>query len=142
MTSTGAPLVPVMILFGMENSACSYKLFAVNKSDTLEDLIEKFGPEEWGTQSSIAKGVKVAHSKHASYDKFNLKNTIDLILRVLKSDVLWIKCESSFPKISLPTKNAFEVLFSAQNVKTLPEMIENPFNQKLILFNKVLDVFK
>ena len=51
MATTGASLVPVMILFGMENSACSYKLFAVNKSDTLEDLIEKFGPEEWGSQA-------------------------------------------------------------------------------------------
>jgi hypothetical protein len=137
----GTPLVPAMILFGMENSASSFKLFEVNKSDTLEELLEKCGPEGWeGTLGSIE--VKVAHSKQASFDKFNLKNTVDLILRVLKSDVLWIKFEKTFPKINLPTKNAFEVLFSAQNVKTLPDKLENPFTQKLILFNKVVDVFK
>ena len=58
----GTPLVPAMILFGMENSASSFKLFEVNKSDTLEELLEKCGPEGWeGTLGSIE--VKVAHSK-------------------------------------------------------------------------------
>ena len=142
MASTGIPpQVPAMILFGMENTASSYKLFEVNKSDTLEDLIEKCGPEEWaGTQDRM--DVKVSHSKQASFDKFNLKNTVDLILRVLKCDVLWIKFERSLPKINLPTKNAFDVLFSAQSMKTLPDKLENPFNQKLALFNEIIDVFK
>ena len=33
------PQAPAMVLFGMENTASSYKLFEINKSDTLEDLI-------------------------------------------------------------------------------------------------------
>ena len=113
MASTrNPPQAPAMVLFGMENTANSYKLFEVNKSDTLEDLIEKCGPEEWGVTPDRID-VKVSHSKQAGFDKFNLKNTVDLVLRVLKCDVLWIKFERSLPKINLPTKNVFDVLFSA-----------------------------
>ena len=65
--------------------------------------------------------MKVSHSKSGTYDKFNLKNTVGLVLCVLKSDVLWIKFEKSLPPPSKQVpKNAFKLFFNAQNRKTLP----------------------
>ena len=133
-----------MVKFGeTENTVASYRLFEVNRFDTLGEIVQKFGPENWGDlPPGDGIGVKVSHSKSASYDKFSLNNTMDLVLRVLKSDVLWIKYEKTQPaKPPFPTKNAFQVLFTAQNQKTLPQKIPNPFNQKLTLFNGVIDMF-
>ena len=139
--SSNPPQAPSMLLFGMENTASNYKLFKVNKSNTLAGLIEKFGPEEWA-EILDRIDVKVSHSKQASFDKFNLKNTVDLFLRVLKCYILWIKFERSLPRINLPSKNAFDVLFSAQSVKTLPDKLKNPFNRKLELFNEIIDALQ
>ena len=46
------------------------------------------------------------------------------------------------PPSKMPTKNAFEVLRSAQGQKYLPEKLSDPFNQKLSLFNTVVEKFK
>ena len=94
--SSNPPQAPAMLLFGMENTASNYKLFKVNKSNTLAGLIEKFGPEEWA-EILDRIDVKVSHSKQASFDKFNLKNTVDLVLRVLKCYILWIKIVTVLP---------------------------------------------
>ena len=134
--------VPVMALFGQENSNTSFRLCEVAKCDTLGKVIEKFGPDDWGDADSDIL-VKVSHSKSSSFDKFHLNNSVDLVLRVLKTDVLWIRFEKPLPPpTKMPTKNAFEVLRSAQVLKFLPKKLSDPFNQKLSLFNTVVDKFK
>ena len=71
---------------------------------------------------------------------FNLNNSVDLFLRVLKTDILWIRYEISLPQpAKVPIKNAFEVLRSAQVLKSLPEKLIDPFNQKLNLFNILIE---
>ena len=133
--------VPVMASFGSENSQTSFQLCEVSRCDTLGNLMTKFGPDDWGDESSRIV-VKISQSKSSSFDKFHLNNSLDLILRILKTDILWIKFEKMLPQSNVATKNAFEVLRTAQASKTLPDKITDPFNQKLVLFNTVLDKFK
>ena len=69
-------------------------------------------------------------------------NSVDLVLRVLKTDVLWIRYERTLPQpAKVPIKNAFEVLRLAQVQKALPDKIIDPFNQKLNLFNILIERF-
>ena len=77
-----------MVTFGIENSSSSFRLFEVGRCDTLGKLMEKFGPDDWGDQDTNII-VKVSQSKTSSFDKFNLNNSVDLVLRVLKTNVLW-----------------------------------------------------
>ena len=139
-----AGLFPLMVSFGIENSLGVFRLYEIEPKETFQQLLLKFGPEDWeGGSSSI--GVKVSHSKSASFDRFNLGNTVDLARRILKTDVLWVKFERTAinqDPHTLATKSAFQVLFNAQNRKTLPDKIANPFNQKLVLFNKVLSCWE
>ena len=106
--------VPVMFSFGIEYSVSCFWLVEVDREETLAQLVDKFGPDDWGDISTHI-WVKVSHSKSGTYDKFNLNNTVGLVLRVLKSDVLWIKFEKSLP----PPKNAFKLFFNAQNRKRI-----------------------
>ena len=73
-----ASLVPVMVRFGeTENNVGSYRLYEVYRFDTLGELVEKFGPENWGDlPPGGAIEVKVSQSKSASCDKFSLSNTV------------------------------------------------------------------
>ena len=112
--------VPVMFSFGMEYSVSYFWLVEVDRDETLAQVVDKFGPDDWG-EISTHIWVKVSHSKSRTYDKFKLNNTVGLVLRVLKSDVLWIKFEKSLPPPSKKVpKNAFKLFFNAQNRKTLP----------------------
>ena len=88
--------VPVMALFGIENSNTSFRLCEVARCDTLGKVMEKFGQDDWGDAATNIV-VKVSHSKSSSFDKFHLNNTVDLVLRVLKTDVLWMKFEKILP---------------------------------------------
>ena len=45
--------VPVMILFGTENSKASFCLYEVERSMKLSQLLEKFGPDDWGDLQSL-----------------------------------------------------------------------------------------
>lgn len=134
--------VPVMALFGIENSHTSFRLCEVARCDTLGKVMEKYGPDDWGDEATNIV-VKVSHSKSSSFDQFHLNNSVDLVLMVLKTDVLWMKFEKVLPPpTKMPTRNAFEVLCSAQAHKFLPEKLSDPFNQKLSLFNTVVDKFR
>ena len=87
--------------------------------------------------------TKVSQSKSSPFDKFNLNNSVDLVLRVLKTDVLWIRFEKSLPPVSKQvSKNAFQLLYNAQSRKTLPAKLKDPFNQKMTLFNTAIDAFE
>ena len=88
--------VPVMISFGIENSVSCFRLVELGREETLAHLVDKFGPDDWGDIATLIC-VKVSHSKSGTYDKFNLNNNVGLVLRVIKSDVLWIKFEKSLP---------------------------------------------
>ena len=84
--------VPVMILFGTENSKASFCLYEVERSMKLSQLLEKFRPDDWGDfLTSIT--TRVSQARSSTYDKFNLNNSVDLVLRVFKTDVIWIKFE-------------------------------------------------
>ena len=110
--------VPVMFSFGIEYNVSCFWLVEVDREETLAHLVNKFGPDDWGDISTHI-WVKVSHSKSGTYDKFNLNNTVGLVLRVLKSDVLWIKFEKSLPPPSKQVpKNAFKLFFNAQNKYT------------------------
>ena len=123
----------------LSGSLSSFSLTEADKNATLGSLLMAEGPENWTTQENIQ--VKVSSSRSGSYDRFSLTNTISLISRVLKTDVIWIIFEKlSIPSSILPTKNAFDVLKSASKSKGLPDPILSPFNQKHELYNKVLDL--
>ena len=132
-------IVPVMVSYGVENSHNSFQLSEVPGSYTLGKVLEIIGPDDWGGESAGIV-VKVSNSKSSSYDKFSLSNSVDLVMRILKTDVLWVKFEKPLPP-KAPVKNAFDILRSAQVQKRLPEKLSDPFNQKLSLFNTVLDKF-
>lgn len=132
--------VPIMVSFhNLSGSLSSFKLTEADKNATLESLLVEEGPENWTPQDNIQ--VKVSSSRSGGYDIFSLTNTINLISRVLKTDVIWIIFEKfSMPSQNLPTKNAFDVLKCASKSKGLPDQILNPFTQKQELFNKILDL--
>ena len=132
--------VPVMVSFhNLSGSLSNFSLTESDKSATLGSLLVAEGPENWTSQENIQ--VKVSSSRSGSYDRFSLTNTISLISRVLKTDVIWIIFEKfSIPSSNFPTKNAFDVLKCASKSKGLPDQILNPFNQKQELYNKVLDL--
>ena len=74
-----ASLVPVMISFGMESSSNSFSLFEVDRKEKLSDLVESHGPDDWGDLSTTIV-TKVSQSKSSPFDKFNLNNSVDLVL--------------------------------------------------------------
>ena len=132
-------IVPVMVSYGVENNHNSFQLSEVPGSYTLGKVLEIIGPDDWGEESPGIV-VKVSAAKSSSYDKFSLSNSVDLVMRILKTDVLWVKFVKPLPP-KAPIKNAFDILRSAQVQKRLPEKLSDPFNQKLSLFNTVLDHF-
>ena len=107
--------VPVMVSFhNLSGSLSNFSLTESDKSATLGSLLVAEGPENWTSQENIQ--VKVSSSRSGSYDRFSLTNTISLISRVLKTDVIWIIFEKfSIPSTNLPSKNAFDVLKCASN---------------------------
>ena len=132
--------LPVMVSFhSLEGSLQSFQFLEVNKTDTLKALLDKYGPESWGQE--IVK-VKASSSRSGSFDKFSLTNTISLVARILKTDVVWFvfEKETLFPKT--PLKNAFEVLKGASNSRALPAPLIDPFTQKQELFNKVIELLE
>ena len=74
-----------MILFGAENSKASFSLYEVERSMKLSQLLEKFGPDDWGDFSTSIT-TKVSQARSSTYDKFNLNNSVDLVFRVLKTN--------------------------------------------------------
>jgi hypothetical protein len=77
------------------------------------------GPEVWQRNEEVS--VKISSCKTGGFDNFSLKNTVGLVLRVLKADVLWIVFEKKTARPVIETKNAFDVLRKAQAVKVLPK---------------------
>ena len=129
--------VPVMVAFG-HPPLHTFSLKEVLSEDTLETILEDYGPDTWGQNSNTA-AVKVSSSRDGGYDKFNLRNTVNLVMKILKSDVIWIRFEKPTPVSSVPIKNAFDVLKNASNFKTLPKKIQNPVHEKAVLFNDLID---
>ena len=129
-----------MLSFGNEGGLRSFKLYEVNKSESLGDLISQYGPENWGSDHSDVF-VKISSSKSGGFDKFSTRNTVDLVVKVLKTDVLWVVFERSVTKSIPQVKNAFDLLKRAQVEKALPPKIESPINQKQELFNTIIDKF-
>ena len=95
--------------------------------------------EGWSTINWNDVVVKVSSSKSVGFDKFSLDNYVDLVLRILKTDVLWVifeKCVKEPPPLLV--KNAFDLIKQAQTAKVLPSKIKKPFNQKQELFNSLV----
>ena len=66
--------------------------------------------------------VKVSTARSGCYDKFGLKNSVQLVASILKVDVIWVIFEKVSPPITLPIKSAFDVLKSVANSKGLPAL--------------------
>ena len=65
-------LIPAMASFGTENGLPSFSLCEVDRSDTLEAIVEKFSPTGWNDSNESSIGVKVSSTRSATnYDKFN-----------------------------------------------------------------------
>ena len=119
---------PVMISFhNLAGSSNSFKLIQVEKSATFESVLEGECPEGWEEATENIK-VKVSAARSGSFDKFGLNNTVGLVSRILKTDVIWVIFEKFSTPIVFPTRNAFDVLKSAASSKGLPEQISNPCN--------------
>ena len=131
---------PVMISFG-HHALHSFFLKEVEMCDTLGKLLDEFGPDTW-SEGLDCVSVKVSSSRNGSYDKFNLQNTVCLVMKILKTDVLWIVFDKPVTVSTVPTRNAFDVLRGASDAKTLPEKIKNPVNEKAALFNEIIEEMK
>ena len=86
--------IPVMLSFGKEGGLRSFKLQEGSRSDVLGDLVSLHGLEGWQSNEEEVS-VKISSCKAGGFDKFSLKNTVSLVLRVLKTDVLWIVFEKN-----------------------------------------------
>ena len=131
--------VLVMVSFGSQGGLRSFALSEVDGSIKLNELVALFGPEGWSLNNNVS--VKISSSKTGGFDKFSLNNSVNLVLKILKTDVLWIVFEKVVAK-PLVMKNAFDVLKQAQGIKMLPKKIDKPINQKQELFNKMFDKFQ
>ena len=102
------------------------------------DILTKHGPEDWHPFEDVT--IKSSSSRSGNFDKFSLSNSVELIGRILKTDVVWVIYEKQnvLRTRSLPTINAFEVLKNAASALGLPGPIVKPFNQKQNLFNSIL----
>ena len=137
MTECCCTKVPVMLGFhNLTGSQTGFHISEVDKNATLGSVLLAEGPEDWTSQDNII--VKVSSSRSGNYDKFSLTNSISLVSRILKTDVVWIIFEKEAVPVTMPTRNAFEYLKNASSAKGLPEQILDPFNQKQELFNRVL----
>ena len=135
-------ILPVMVSFGTPCALRNFQLCEVEGSRKLGDLLSLFGLEGWSTINWNEVVVKVSSSKSGGFDKFSLNNSVDLVLRILKTDVLWViieKCVREPPPLLV--NNAFDLLKQAQTAKVLPSKIKKPFNQKQKLFNSLVDWF-
>ena len=91
--------VAAMLSFGTPGGLRSFQLCVVQGCAVLGDLVSQFAPDGWardGDQSSIV--VKISSTKSGGFDKFSLMNSVSLVMRVLKSDVLWITFEKGVSK--------------------------------------------
>ena len=138
MTECECTKVPVMLGFhNLTGSQTGFHISEVNRIATLGSVLLAEGPEDWTSQDNIT--VKVSSSRSGNYDKFSLTNSISLVSKILKTDVIWIIFEKKVVPVTMPTRNAFEYLKNASSAKGLPEQILDPFNQKQELFNRVLE---
>ena len=103
------------------------------------DILSKHGPEDWHPFEDVT--IKSSSSRSGNFDKFSLSNSVELIGRILKTDVVWVIYEKQnvLRTRSLPTINAFELLKNAASARGLPGPIVKPFNQKQNLFNSILN---
>ena len=124
-------LLPVMVSFGAAGVLRNFQFCEVEGSRTLGDLLSLFGPDGWSSCSWNEVIIKLSTTKLGGLDKFSLNNSVDLVLRILKADVLWLVFENP-PLIG---RNAFDLLKQAQTAKVLPSTIEKPINQKQELRN-------
>ena len=133
-----ATTVPVMIRFlNLTGSQGSFHISEVDKTSRLGSVLQKEGEESWTADDSNIQ-VRVSSSRSGSFDKFSLTNSVSLVSRILKTDVIWVQYEKIATPNNLPLKNAFELLKVASKVKALPDKITNPINQKQELFNEVI----
>ena len=119
-----------MVSFGTPCAFRNFQLCEVEGSRKLGDLLSLFGLEGWSTINWNEVVVKVSSSKSGGFDKFSQNNSVDLVLRILKTDVLWVifeKCVREPPPLLI--NNAFDLLKQAQTTKVLPSKIKKPFNQ-------------
>ena len=127
---------PVMVSFGHQ-TLHSFSLQEVKEEDTLEQILECFGPDSWLENNNVT--VKISDSRNGCYDIFSLKNPVYLVMRILKTEILWINFTKPIATSSVPVRNAFDVLRGASEAKTLPKKIINPINEKAVLFNDIID---
>ena len=83
-----ASILPVMVSFGTPCALRNFQLCEVEGSRKLGDLLSLFGLEGWSTINWNEVVVKVSSSKSGGFEKFSLDNSVDLVLRILKTDVL------------------------------------------------------
>ena len=132
---------PVMVSFhSLAGSCANFQLVEVDKNSSLESiLVGGDKPEDW-TNENIR--VKVSSARSGSFDNFTLKNTVSLVARILKTDVIWVIFEKVIASNTVPVRNAFDLMKNASSSKELPDPLLNPFNQKQELFNKVVQFLK
>ena len=131
----------VMVAFHMmPESKGVFQLMEVAKDASLESILLLHECSEDWDVSSIR--VKVSSSRSGSYDIFSLKNSVNLVARILKTDIIWVIFYMITNPNKFPLRNAFDVLKSGANSKVLPDPLVNPFTQKQELFNEVLQFLK
>ena len=117
--------IPLMVSFGQQGLG-SFSLQEVWSGDTFLNLLEYFGPEVWDVADSGSVTVQISNSRNGSFDKFNLKNTVGLAMKILKTDVLWVNFLKAIKSSNISVKNAFEIMKGASNSKLSLRSLRTP----------------
>ena len=81
--------VPLMASFhNSSGSNSGFQFLEVSKKDTMFDILSKQGPEDWSPFEDVM--IKSSSSRSGNFDKFSMNNTVELISRILKTDVVWV----------------------------------------------------
>ena len=77
--------VPVMLSFGNAGGLRNFQLHEVQSTALLDDVLDQCGPENWRSNMSSLT-VKISATKSGGFDKFSLRNSVSLVLRVMKTE--------------------------------------------------------
>ena len=97
--------IPVMVLFG-QKAMNNFSLKEGQKDDTFEKFLDYFWAQSWNEDCENVTAT-VSNTRNRSHDRFNLKTTVYLAMKVLKTDDLWVIYLKPVKSSSIPLKKCF-----------------------------------
>ena len=136
--------IPLMVSISKSIATAKYRCILADKQKKLSAVFEEFAAEhDEALDTNTTPIVKVGTSEMGEQKPFNSRISVEQAAKMLNTDTLWVKFEFPADEVAPPlnTRNAFDVLRSAQSTKScLPEKYKNPSNGSFQLFNKLVDL--